>query len=61
MTPDDVLLFVVVTFISGILGVGLGYYIRDVQVNEYIKSFDKNIEELNILADIIRKEKGNAD
>ena len=57
MTPDDVLLFVVVAFISGILGVGLGYYIRDMQVQEYIKSFDENIEELNILADIIRKER----
>ena len=60
MTPDDLLMLGTLAFVSGISGMGLGYYIRDVQMNEYIEKMTKNMEEIYRLADALKqKEKEN--
>ena len=61
MTPDDLLMLGTLAFISGISGMGLGYYIREVQVQGVLREIAKNMDELEYLADIIREEKENAD
>lgn len=61
MTPDDILMYVVLVFISGLLGIGAGYLIRDFQMLEYMKEVDESMKELNALADIIREEREDAD